>query len=46
MGSRLPVVCLGHIHDPLAHFIQDLMIIQQFYGPSMTAIKSMIKSSH
>ena len=46
MGSRLPAVCLGHIYDSLTHFIQDLMIIQQFYGPSLTAIKSMVKPSH
>ena len=41
MGSRLLVVCLGRIYASLTHFLQDLMIIQQFYGPSKAAKKLM-----
>lgn len=41
MESRLLVVCLRHIYVPFTHFLQDLMIIQQFYGPSKAAEKFM-----
>jgi hypothetical protein len=41
MGSRLLVVCLGHIYVPLTYVLQDLMTIQQFYGPSKAAEKFM-----
>jgi hypothetical protein len=41
MGSRLLVVCLGRIYVPLTHFLQDLMIIQQSYGPSKAAERFM-----
>ena len=43
MPSWLLVVRLGRIYItvPLTHFLQDLMIIPQLYGPSKAAEKFM-----